>query len=239
MNNFNEFDILVAVIMLISTMVSLIHGFVKDILSILAWVGSAVLTFVFYPMAAKELENYMEGTLVTNLAAIIGVYVASFTCVSLFNAMILDNLRTFRGGPVDRSLGTLFGLVKGFVIVGLLHFAIVLVAGKEPKWLEESKTYSFTSQSSQMFENFFADVVDKVEDPDAIRKDAKDALEQIPEQLEQGVEQITNDGAEQMEALPEQIQEVVPEQMPEQIPEQMNNAVEKFKEGEVEIELHQ
>lgn len=150
---FTEFDVLVSVIILISTIISFMNGIAKDLLSLVGWVGAAAVTLLFFPFAASLMDELFRSSRVVNIAAVIIVYVIALAGISVINSMILDNLREFRLGPVDRSMGAVFGLFKGVVIVSIIHFSIITVAEKEPDWLAEGETYGLTSSGAGIIHN--------------------------------------------------------------------------------------
>jgi len=156
---FTEFDVFVCVIVVISTIMSFLRGFVKDFLGIVGWWGAAGITLVFYPYAASYTESLFRSSWLISVAAVIIVYIIALMFLSIINSMIIDNLREFRMGPVDRSFGMLFGLFKGLVIISVLHFTIVTIAGNEPAWLKEGETFGLTEMGSDIIEDMFGDFI--------------------------------------------------------------------------------
>ena len=52
MNMFTEFDVIVCVIIMLTTIISLLRGALKDVFSLLSYIVAAVVTLSFYPYAA-------------------------------------------------------------------------------------------------------------------------------------------------------------------------------------------
>jgi len=136
------------------------NGFSKDFLALIGWVGAGVITLVFFPYAASMMEELFRSSRMVNIAAVVLVYLIALSGISVINAMILDNLREFRLGAVDRAFGAVFGLMKGVVIVSVIHFTIVTVAEKEPGWLTDGETYGMTGAGSEIIQDLTKNFVD-------------------------------------------------------------------------------
>ncbi len=159
-NNFlNEFDIVVLVIVITSSLLSLIRGFLREVFSIAAWIGAGLITFIYFNKAAEFLSTRFESKVVVSAMAVIGLYGTSLTVLSIINSILLDFLRQVRHGTIDRSLGLAFGLLRGFIIVSIIHYTISLIYNNkdEPKWLTGAKTYNMTSIGSDFIKTYTSD----------------------------------------------------------------------------------
>lgn len=183
---FSYFDVVVSVIVIITTLVSLTRGFLNDVLSVFVWIGSGVSTLYFFPYAATWMEDLFKSSVVVNIAAIVFVFLLSLAILGLFGAMISGGLKEYRNGLFDRILGAGFGFGKGFVIVSLIHLAIIEVAGKdEPDWLR-GETYEYTSAGADWLRDFAKDVFEK--GVEILEKDRKE-----PPSLDELKEGVTPD----------------------------------------------
>lgn len=156
---FTEFDVLVCVIVLGSMLLSMATGFVRDSLNLFGWVGAAVFTLIFYPWAAKHTEELFKSGPLVNGVAVIATYLFAYAIISLIGRAVMGSFKEKKGNAFDRSFGGLLGLIKGFVIVSVLHFAIVQVAGTTPLWLEEGETFHITEKGSGYVEATVADFI--------------------------------------------------------------------------------
>jgi len=147
--------------MLISVLVSFMKGFVKDFLSLFAWIGAAIATLYFYPFAASFMEGLFKSSRIVNITAIISAYVISLSALSLINSFIYGNLKEFQANMSDKVLGIFFGLFKGFVIISATHFIIITIAEKEPDWLVDGETYELTKRGSDIITNLSQNYLEK------------------------------------------------------------------------------
>lgn len=187
-----EFDIAVLIIVLLSSVFATLRGFIKELLVLVSWIGSAAITIYSFPYAADFMGDWFQDSKVVNIIAIILVFLGILTLISIVNAMILDNLREMRLGMIDRSTGLLFGLVRGVLIASVIHFAIIILHQDDegPDWLTGSETYQITKVGSDIIkelseeyrESNFADKTDEFIDGEN------------PEALKEAVEDIDDDG---------------------------------------------
>ena len=143
MYNFSPilFDGLILATVAISITVSVCRGFLRDILSIVVWIGAIALGFFGSTYFTPFLSSYMSyiawlDWVVGGVITIIGLFIGSLT-----NSYFLKSFR--RAGPsiIDRSLGFLFGLVRGIFLVSLAFITIQAFLAKDstPHWFKESK----------------------------------------------------------------------------------------------------
>jgi membrane protein required for colicin V production len=149
-----DYDVGIAVIVLITTALAFLHGAMRQILSLTGYVGAGLITWALFPTMKEYLKDVFSDPLVSSAAAVIPVFIIALLFVSMLNTMIMDNLRDFKGGGVDRSLGLIIGLGKGLLIVSVVHIVIASVYKKigedEPKWLTEGRTYGITKAGADL-----------------------------------------------------------------------------------------
>src|SRR4029077_19877787 len=112
-------DIFLIVVMLISGLLAMVRGFMREILSIVAWGAAAAAAVYLFPRLLPLATQYFGGWnewLVKGLV-VGGVFLGTLIIVSIFTVRLSDKILDSRIGALDRSLGFLFGLARGLVIV--------------------------------------------------------------------------------------------------------------------------
>ena len=117
-------DIAVAAIVLISGALALARGFVREVLSVGAWVGAALATLYLFPFAQPVARTYITVELIADIAAGVALFVVTLIALSLISHALSRRIRESALGPVDRSLGLLFGLVRGALVVSALALGL-------------------------------------------------------------------------------------------------------------------
>ena len=71
-----------------------------------------------------------------------GVFLVTLLIVSIITVRISDMILDSRIGALDRTLGFLFGLGRGLIIVvvAFLFFAWLVPANKQPDWVRNAKS---------------------------------------------------------------------------------------------------
>src|SRR5262249_18483155 len=122
-------------IIAISVLLSIIHGFVRELLALASW----VVAFLVAQTYASDITVYMPAALPTPaarlLAAFLLIFIATLLVMTLLAVLLSTLLRKAGLGFADRAMGAVFGLVRGVAIVMI----VVLLAGltslpKQPVW---------------------------------------------------------------------------------------------------------
>jgi membrane protein required for colicin V production len=135
-------DILLLGVMLISGLLAMIRGFMREILSITAWGAAAVATLLLYNKLLPIAKANISSDLVATGVVIGGVFLITLLIVSVITVRISDLVLDSRIGALDRTLGFLFGLGRGLIIVvvAFLFFAWLVPTGKQPDGVRNAKS---------------------------------------------------------------------------------------------------
>jgi membrane protein required for colicin V production len=135
-------DIGLLAVMLISGILAMVRGFMREILSIASWLIAAGVTLYGYARAEALVRDYVANDLLAKGIAIGGLFLITLLVVSLFTVKISDLILDSRVGALDRSLGFLFGLARGLVImvVAFLFFAWLVPAKSQPDWVTNARS---------------------------------------------------------------------------------------------------
>jgi membrane protein required for colicin V production len=119
-------DIILIGVMLISALLAMIRGFMREVLSIASWIIAAVVTLYAYPKLLPFGGTFLGTLLIVSVITV------------RFSDMVLDS----RVGALDRTLGFLFGLARGLIIVvvAFLFFAWLVPDRSQPEWIRGAKS---------------------------------------------------------------------------------------------------
>jgi membrane protein required for colicin V production len=136
------FDIAVVALVLISGLLALARGLVREVLSVGAWVGAAIATLYLFRFAQPVARTYIEVELIADIAAGVALFVVTLIVLSLVSHALSRRVRDSALGPLDRSLGLVFGLVRGVALVALAYliFAALFPPEDRPAWVAEART---------------------------------------------------------------------------------------------------
>src|SRR6516225_3482310 len=135
-------DVILLLVMLVSGLLALIRGFMREILSIGAWGVAALVTLYSYPRVLPLAKQYFASDSVAAAVSAGGIFLGTLLIVSIITARISDMVLDSRVGALDRTLGFLFGLARGLVIVvvAFLFFAWLVPDRSQPEWVRSAKS---------------------------------------------------------------------------------------------------
>lgn len=132
-------DWLLLSIVVISALISLKRGFVKESLSLLIWFVAFVVALVFHQQAGLLLEPYIESPSLRKSTAVLLLFIASLLLGSLLLFVIHKLIAVTGLSGLDRLLGVVFGALRGVVVVVLLLIlAQWLLPVSEEQWWNSS-----------------------------------------------------------------------------------------------------
>ena len=135
-------DIVLIAVMLISGRLAMVRGFMREVLSITAWILAAAATLYSYSKLLPLAKQYFNNDIVAAVAVVGGVFLVTLLVVSVLTIRISDMVLDSRVGALDRTLGFLFGLARGLIIVVVaFQFFIWLVPDRsQPEWVRGAKS---------------------------------------------------------------------------------------------------
>jgi membrane protein required for colicin V production len=135
-------DIVLLAVMLISGLLAMVRGFMREILSIAAWILAAVATLYFYSRLLPVAKQYVNNDIVAGVAVVAGVFLGTLLLVTIITVRISDMILDSRVGALDRTLGFLFGLARGLIIVvvAFLFFTWLVPDRSQPDWIKTAKS---------------------------------------------------------------------------------------------------
>ncbi len=119
--------ILLAVLGL-SLLLGLWRGIVQEVLSLAGWVAAFYVSQMYAPMAAAWLPMEGSSQMLRYAAGFVVVFVAVLVATVLVSWVIKKLISAVGLGPLDRLLGSLFGLMRGVVIL----LAVTVLVGMTP-----------------------------------------------------------------------------------------------------------
>ena len=135
-------DLILLGVMLISGLLAMVRGFMREILSIAAWAIAAVATLYAYSKLLPFAKSYFNNDIVAAGVVIGGTFLVTLIVVSVITVRFSDMVLDSRVGALDRTLGFLFGLGRGLIIVvvAFLFFAWLVPPRTQPAWVANAKS---------------------------------------------------------------------------------------------------
>ncbi len=131
------FDYAILAVILISTLVSLVRGFVREALSLVVWLSAFFVASNFYLDFATFLPN-IEDEMLRNAASIGILFIATIILGAIINYLISQLVQKTGLSGTDRVLGLVFGALRGVLIVSAVLFFMdaFTPAAKADWWMQ-------------------------------------------------------------------------------------------------------
>jgi membrane protein required for colicin V production len=135
-------DLLLLGVMLVSGLLAMIRGFIREILSITAWGAAAVVTLLLYNKLLPIAKANISSDIVATGLVVGGLFLITLLIASVITVRISDRILDSRIGALDRTLGFLFGLGRGLIIVvvAFLFFTWLVPPAKQPDGVKSAKS---------------------------------------------------------------------------------------------------
>jgi membrane protein required for colicin V production len=136
-------DGVVIAVVLISALLAMFRGFVREVLSIAAWVAAAILAYLFYEDLLPYVSDYVDNRSVAVGLSAAAIFLVSLIVVSLVTMKISDYVMDSPVGVLDRLLGFVFGTARGLllVVVAVIFFNWLVDEANRPAWVTSALTY--------------------------------------------------------------------------------------------------
>jgi len=124
----------VIAIVVISALVGVVRGFVREAMSLLVWGGAFLMAFFFADNASTLLETTLADKTLRFWVAAAGVFFVSLIVGGIINYLINHFLKTVDTGFVDRVMGVALGILRGVLLVTVLVLAARVPSLPLEKW---------------------------------------------------------------------------------------------------------
>jgi membrane protein required for colicin V production len=146
----NTVDIIVIAVIGLSAIIAFLRGFVREVLTIGSWLGAGLVTLYAFPVLQPKFEQWISSKLAADIVGGIGLFLISLVIFSILSHFIAQVVRGSALTAVDRSLGLLFGLVRGAILVSL---AYMLVFAMDPNLLRGARTTPMMARGAEILRN--------------------------------------------------------------------------------------
>lgn len=173
-------DLAVIIILLLSAILAFTRGFVHEVLSVTAWVGAIFAVIYGLPELRHFARGMIPNELIADSAAGIVIFLVVLVVLSILTKMLSKTIQASALNNLDRSLGFVYGLVRGAAILAaLLIITDWVVAGEpRPDWVRSAKTLPIIESTADIIRDLLPETFMAVEDT------VKDASETTREALE-------------------------------------------------------
>ncbi len=174
------FDIIVILALAASAAIAWMRGFTREMLTILGIVGGLAAAYVFGPLSqpvvrgffgaeegpeAPKLFDLIPYTLLADVLTYGSIFVLVVIVLSLLSHWLSQIVSSIGLGPVDRTMGVAFGLVRGVVLLAILYLPVHLIIEDPVKeeWFKGSRTQVYIAGAAERLAAAVPGIKDKTD----------------------------------------------------------------------------
>ena len=132
-------DIIILSILLVSVLISIIRGFVREALSLAGWILAFWIAVKYAPVLDEKMVRTIQSDSLRFITAFIGLFLATILASVIVNKVLAKIVHAVGLGGTDRMLGMMFGAMRGVLILCVLVFAAQMVSLNKQRWWKESQ----------------------------------------------------------------------------------------------------
>ncbi|MDR1696787.1 MAG: CvpA family protein [Rickettsiales bacterium] len=179
------FDWIYIAMLLASTVWASVRGGVYETIATLSWVVAAVAARFISPALGDVFQSWFglsEPTIGTLLASYFVVFFVILVAFGFINQRLRDKIQESMMRVTDHTLGILFGLVRGIVVMGLLYWGMLWYYSGSglPEYVANARTRPIAQLTAKTLQNwFFPDESQILKRDLADEKPAQDVFEDL------------------------------------------------------------
>jgi membrane protein required for colicin V production len=151
----NGLDLAVLLVLAISAAFAFARGFIREALSLLAWGGAAAIAIYEFDVALLIAERFIKTKLLAQFVTGAGLFLGSLIVLTVVTGLIARGLRKGTLSPIDRTVGLLFGVARGAVLIALAYLALMISLPQNdwPQWVKDAKSRPYAAAGAEMLRN--------------------------------------------------------------------------------------
>ena len=177
----NAADLIVITVLLVSSLLAFSRGFVRELFSVTGWVGAIFATLYGFSYVKPYTRQWISIDILADAAAGMAIFITTLITLTLISRVLSDQIRTLGAGSVDRSLGFLFGLLRGVIIVCLTYLLMAWILPKEeqPEWLCSALTIPLVEKGTDQLLRLIPEGAVEIGDASHLRCENQRMLESL------------------------------------------------------------
>jgi membrane protein required for colicin V production len=142
-------------IIVLSALFSLVRGFVREMLGVAAWLGAAFAALKGYIYVEPYIASVLSVKNLITPVSIGIVFIIILIILSIISAWIGGMVRESALSSMDRSLGLVFGALRGFVIIalGYIGLSVFVPANQWPDPVINARTLPYAYEGATILAN--------------------------------------------------------------------------------------
>lgn len=136
--SFNGTDCVILTVIGVSTLISLVRGFLKELISLFVWVIGFWVAIKLYTTVAALLAPHIANDAIRQVVSFAAIFLLVLILGSLFNYLFSFIIIKSGLSGTDRLLGMFFGCARGMLLVAVVLLLISTTSFVHDEWWKKS-----------------------------------------------------------------------------------------------------
>jgi len=132
--DFNTIDIIVLVILAVSAAVGVSRGFTREVLGIGGWIGAFFASLYGMILVRPLVMKYIKDPFVADIISGVTLFIVALIILTMVSRRMSLRIKSGALGGLDRSLGVIFGVIRGGVLLSLAYLVFSFFMPNYEKW---------------------------------------------------------------------------------------------------------
>jgi membrane protein required for colicin V production len=157
----NWFDLAVIGFIALSAIFAFARGFVREALSIVAWIGAAAIAWYYSTDYVKPfITRFITDETLAKIIAWAATFLVSLIVLTILTSLIARTVHYGGLSAIDRTLGFIFGLARGAFILALAYLLLeALPAADRPVWIREAKSRPYLERAADQLRSLIPEAM--------------------------------------------------------------------------------
>lgn len=174
--SFNGFDVAVLVILLISLIIALQRGFLREMLSLVALLLAGILTLFVWGRFRYQVQDFISPSWLADATLGVGTFVVAYLLSVFILSKIFGKLEAPPAKFLNRLLGAGFGILRGLILAAL---GVMVLTASHRSSVEAQDFKSYIMENRDQLP---PDIMERM--PDSMREQMEAPPKPLPDYLE-------------------------------------------------------
>ncbi len=133
-------DAIVLVVVLVSALLAMLRGFVREVLTLVSWAAAAAAAYLLYKLPLPLVKSFLNNNTAAIIVSAAAIFLLALIIVSFISMKTADFVLDSRVGAVDRGLGFLYGAARGLLLMVVAQAFFLWLAQTTPGWMANSRS---------------------------------------------------------------------------------------------------
>lgn len=140
-STFNIIDLSIILLVGLSILVGILRGATREILGIAGWIGALATVFYGLPLFRPLGRHYIQNPMIADGVVAVILFILSLAVFILISRTLSVRVKGSLLGGLDRSLGLVFGFIRGILVVCLIYLILGFFypAGQMPDVIKQAR----------------------------------------------------------------------------------------------------